>query len=143
MEIQLSSKRKLGFVDGSERRSTTDSTEAVQWDTCNSMVTSWIHNNLSDSIKKSVLFITSAAEVWKQLEKRFQLTHGSRKYKLCKDLFALRQNGSPVVDYYTSLSSVWEELDSMTLLPSITTFGDYITNLLKAIATQKEESKLF
>lgn len=71
MEIQLSSKRKLGFVNGTEVRSTTDQTEAVQWDTCNSMVTSWIHNNVSDTIKQSILFITSASEVWKQLEKRF------------------------------------------------------------------------
>lgn len=43
----------------------------VQWDMCNSMVTCWIHNNVSVTIKKSVLFITSASEVWKQLEKRF------------------------------------------------------------------------
>lgn len=65
MEIQLSSKRKLGFVQGTEIRSATDATEALQWDTSNSMVISWIHNNVSDSIKNSVLFITSASEVWK------------------------------------------------------------------------------
>lgn len=143
MEIQLSSKRKIGFVDGSEKRSTSENTEAIQWDTCNSMVLSWIHNNISDSMKKSVLFITSASEVWKQLEKRFQLTNGSRKYKLSKELFGMKQNGATVVDYFTSLSSVWEELDSMNLLPSVSTVGEDVTNLLKTIHTQKEEAKLF
>lgn len=143
MEIQLSSKRKIGFVDGSEKRSTSENTEAIQWDTCNSMVLSWIHNNISDSIKKSVFFITSASEVWKQLEKRFQLTNGSRKYKLSKELSGMKQNGATVVDYFTSLSSVWEELDSMNLLPSVSTVGEDVTNLLKAIHTQKEEAKLF
>lgn len=143
MEIQLSSKRKLGFVNGSEVKSTSDAVEAVQWDTCNSMVISWIHNNVSDSIKKSVLFITSASEVWKQLEKRFQLTNGSRKYKLSKELFGLKQNSSSVVDYFTSLSSIWEELDSMNLLPSVKTVGNDVTELLRAIHAQKEEAKLF
>ncbi|KAL8103930.1 hypothetical protein AgCh_028221 [Apium graveolens] len=37
IEIQLASKRKLGFVIGSERRSATDATDGVQWDTCNNM----------------------------------------------------------------------------------------------------------
>lgn len=143
MEIQLSSKRKLGFVNGTELRSTSDTTEAIQWDTCNSMVTSWIHNNVSDSIKKSVLFITSAYEVWKQLEKRFQLTHGSRKYKLSKELFGLKQNGVNIVDYYTALSSLWEELESINLLPAISTVTDDVTAFLKALTTQKEEAKLF
>lgn len=77
MEIQLSSKRKLGFVTGTEVRNAAEASEAIQWDTCNSMVTSWIFNNVFDSIKKSVLFITSASEIWSQLEKRFQLVHGS------------------------------------------------------------------
>ncbi|XP_074373972.1 uncharacterized protein LOC141714344 [Apium graveolens] len=99
MEIQLSSKHKLGFVYGTKVKNLSDPTEALQWDTCNSMVTSWIHNNVSDSIKKSILFIAYASEVWKQLEKRFQLTHGSRKYKLSKELFELKQNGCSVVDF--------------------------------------------
>ncbi|XP_074347354.1 uncharacterized protein LOC141686201 [Apium graveolens] len=143
MEIQLSSKRKLGFVEGTKVRSTTDQTEAIQWDTCNSMVMSWLHNNISDSIKKSVLFITSASEVWNQLQIRFQLTNGSHKYKLNRELFALKQNGSTVVEYFTSLSSVWEELEFMNLLPSVTTLSVDVTTLLKAISTQKEEAKLF
>ncbi|XP_074344585.1 uncharacterized protein LOC141683731 [Apium graveolens] len=116
MEIQLSSKRKLGFVTGLEVGSVTDATEALQWDTCNSM---------------------------KQLETRFHLTHGSRKYKLSKEVYALKQNGSPVNDYFTSLSSLWVELDSMNLLPAITTDSDDVSKLLKAIHTQKEECKLF
>ena len=61
---QLFSKHKLGFVDGSEVKKFANATEALQWDTCNNVVTSWLHNNVSDTIKKSVLFITSASEIW-------------------------------------------------------------------------------
>ncbi|XP_074333918.1 uncharacterized protein LOC141671546 [Apium graveolens] len=100
-EIQLLAKRKFGFVDGSIPRNTSDAAEAAQWDTCNNMVISWIHNNISDAIKTSVLFITTASDIWKQLETRFSLTNGSRKYKLSKDLFNFKQNGMKVFDYFT------------------------------------------
>lgn len=62
-EIQLSAKRKLGFVHETVERSTTDEDLKQQWDTCNDLVISWLHNNVCDSIKKSILFITSAHEI--------------------------------------------------------------------------------
>lgn len=142
-EIQLSSKRKLGFLTGTVQRDTTDDVQATQWDTCNNLVISWLHANVSDTIRKSILFISSACEIWRQLERRFQLSNGSRKYKLNKDLFSLTQNKLSVNDYFTQLCSLWEELESMNILPSLTTVTPDITILLTAINTQREESKLF
>lgn len=142
-EIQVSAKRKLGFVDGSVTRSTTDINEAAQWDTVNNMVISWIHNNVSDTIKSSILFISTASEIWSQLAKRFSLTNGSHKYKLSRDLFNLKQNGAKVHEYFTSLSSLWEELDSMNGLPTVDIMTPNVTKLLMAIQTMKEEAKLF
>lgn len=75
MEIQLASKRKLGFILGTETRSSTDATEAIQWETCNNMVISWLHNNISDAIKKYILFVNSATEIWKVLQKQFLLNN--------------------------------------------------------------------
>lgn len=142
-EIQISSKRKLGFLNGTVTRSTTDETQGLQWDTCNDLVIAWIHGNVSDNIKRSILFINSAHEIWKQLEKRFQLSNGSRKYKLTKELFTISQGKFKIHEYYTVVSSLWEEIDSMNVLPSVTTVADDITTLLKAIDVQKEESRLF
>ena len=142
-EIQLSSKRKLGFVNGIVTRSTADETQATQWDTCNDLVISWLHNNVSDNIRQSILFINSAYDVWKQLEKRFMLSNGSRKYKLTRDLFGLKQNKLKINDYFTTLSSLWEEIDSMNTLPAITTVASDVTTLLTTLETQKAESKLF
>lgn len=107
------------------------------------MVISWLHANVSDNIKKSILFISSACEIPKELEDRFQLSNGSRKYKLSKELFDLTQNKISINDYFTMLSSLWEELESMNILPTITTITPEITALLVAIDTQREESKLF
>ncbi|XP_074343083.1 uncharacterized protein LOC141680887 [Apium graveolens] len=95
LEIQLSSKRKLGFVQGTVK------------------------------------------------QKRFMLSNGSRKYKLNRDLFALKQNRSKINDYYTTLSSLWEEIDSMNTHPPVTTVADDVKAFIKSLESQKAESRLF
>ena len=142
-EIQLSSKRKLGFVNDSVTCHATDETQGQQWDTCNDLVISWIHGNVSDNIKRFILFINSAHKIWKHLERRFQLSNGARKYKLNKELFGVSQNKIKINEYYTAVSSLWEEIDSMNLLPVVTTVAADVIVLLETIETQREESRLF
>uniref|UniRef100_A0A803N310 Retrotransposon Copia-like N-terminal domain-containing protein n=1 Tax=Chenopodium quinoa TaxID=63459 RepID=A0A803N310_CHEQI len=136
MEIALSSKKKLGFVTGTVLRSAyaTDAAKSEQWDTCNSMVISWIHSCLSDTIKKSVLYVGTARETWVQLEKRFSMANGSRNYKLNRDIYNLKQNHESVNVYYTSLTSLWEELDAMNILPTVSENSTDVRNLLNAIS---------
>lgn len=115
----------------------------MQWDTCNIPVISWLHSSVSDTIKIFILFIYSAYEIWKHLDKRFNLTNGSRKYKLTRDLFAFKHNGMSVTKYFTALSSIWEDLESMNVLPSVTNNSAEVTARLKATETMREEEKLF
>ncbi|XP_074364292.1 uncharacterized protein LOC141705113 [Apium graveolens] len=135
--------RKLGFVNGAVTRSSADETQAAQWDTCNDLVISWLHNNVSENIKQSILFINSAHDVWLHLEKHFMLTNGSRKYKLTRDLFFLKQNKMKINDYFPTLSSLWEEIDSINTLPIVTSTADDIAKFMTALQSQKAESKLF
>lgn len=130
VEIGLSTKRKLGFVRGTVLRSATDAVLQEQWDTCNNMVISWLMSSVSDSIVKSIMFIGTAFEIWNQLEKRFALSNGSRKYKLHKESYDVMQSGQSVSEYYTKMKCVWEELDSMNVLPRLTTVSAEITAFL-------------
>ncbi|XP_021758583.1 uncharacterized protein LOC110723538 [Chenopodium quinoa] len=143
MEIALSSKRKLGFVTGSVSRPIDDSVKAELWDTCNSTVIGWIHASVLDSIKSSILFLSTARMIWSHLEKQFSLTDGSRKYKISRDLYGLKQGGAPVHEYYTNMRSLWKELEAVSALPTITTTGTDITAFLRAMERQQEESHLF
>lgn len=143
MEINLISKRKLGFVKGTIPIPTDDPMKAEMWETCDNMVISWITANVSSTIKRSVLYMTSSKEIWNNLELRFSLTNGSRKYKLSKDLYDIKQGTLNVNDYYTAMRTVWEELDSMNSLPAISNPTAEIIKLLAEIDLQKEESKLF
>ncbi|GJS35116.1 hypothetical protein Tco_0533498 [Tanacetum coccineum] len=58
-----------------------------QWDTCNNMVISWLMTFVNESIAKSIMFVSTASEIWLQLEKRFALSNGSRKYKLNMEIY--------------------------------------------------------
>lgn len=109
------------------------------WDTCNSMVISWLLNNVSDSIKKSVMF-HDASTIWKQLEQRFSITNGSRKYKLSKENFDTKQNEKSIYEYYIQIKILWEELES---LPRITNITSEIKLFLQTLQTHIDEQKLF
>ncbi|XP_048497621.1 uncharacterized protein LOC125496250 [Beta vulgaris subsp. vulgaris] len=143
LEIGLASKRKLGFVTGTVKRDPSEAVKQEAWDTCNSMVISWIIGNVSESIKKSIMFLSSSAEMWKQLEKRYEVTNGSRKYKLSKQLYETKQGEKSITDYYTEMRGLWEELESLNSLPPITTLTNEVNAFVKAMNEQQEEQRLF
>lgn len=121
LEIGLASKRKLGFVTGAVKRDASDGVKQEAWDTCNNMVISWILRSVSESIKKSIMFLNTASLMWSQLEQRFTVANGSRKYKLNKDLYEKKQEGRSITNYYTDMNGLWEELENLKELPPITT----------------------
>lgn len=73
MEIALASKRKLGFVTGLVKKDANDAVKKEAWETCNSMIISWVLGSVSEPIKKSIMFVNSAHLIWKQLESQMGL----------------------------------------------------------------------
>ena len=114
-----------------------------QWDAYNNLVIAWIMNNVSDAISKSILFVPLAAEVWSQLEKRFAVRGGSRKYQLNCDLFNLEQDGGSIRDNYTELKGMWEEILAMSALSQVISTSTDIVQFLATLAKQQEEQRLF
>jgi len=100
-------------------------------------------NVVSESIGKSILFLNSAREIWLQLEQRFSLSNGSRKYKLNKENYEVKQNHTSVSEYYTRLKFLWSELEDMNELPKISVITEEIAVFLHALTKQKEGQRLF
>ncbi|PWA50582.1 hypothetical protein CTI12_AA471520 [Artemisia annua] len=100
-------------------------------------------SSVSESIAKSIMFIESACEIWIQLETRFSLRNGSRKYKLSKECFDIQQQGGSVSEYYTRMKCFWEELDSMIVFPRLVNITPEMSNFLVVVEKQKEEQRLF
>ena len=131
--MALSTKRKLYFVRSTPSRLEDDAIKA--WSNGNHVTTRWlVRSTISDSISISILLIQSASGIWKQLERRFNLSNGLRKYTLNKDINATKQNNSSSSDYYTRTKSIWEELNALDDLPKITIVTDELTKFLNSLA---------
>ena len=63
MIMALTTKNKLGLVDGSLPQPSAIDLLFVVWNCCNSTVTSWILNVVSRDIANSVLYIDNAFDV--------------------------------------------------------------------------------
>ncbi|KAL2935935.1 Retrovirus-related Pol polyprotein from transposon TNT 1-94 [Bienertia sinuspersici] len=143
MEIALASKRKLGLVTGVIVRDKSDPVKQEAWDTCNNMVISWILGNVSESIKRPVMFMSTAKDMWRSLEQRFQISNGARRYQISKQIYETKQNGKNVNEYYTEMKILWEELDNLISYPPITEINPEVAAYLHAKHQQEEEQKLF
>ncbi|XP_058784845.1 uncharacterized protein LOC131659708 [Vicia villosa] len=91
MHIALISKNKDKFVDGYLAKPL---------------------GSISESITKSVLWIDSAAGVWKNLQLRFSHSDIFRVSDLQEEIYRLRQGNLDVSNYFTQLKVLWDELDN-------------------------------
>ncbi|KAL0428387.1 UNVERIFIED_CONTAM: hypothetical protein Slati_3013500 [Sesamum latifolium] len=71
MKIALGAKVKLGFINGSCAMSAENDGEYADWKRVDCMVISWLLNSISKDIVDAFLYMSSARELWKELEERF------------------------------------------------------------------------
>ncbi|KAL2942430.1 Pyridoxal 5'-phosphate synthase subunit PdxT [Bienertia sinuspersici] len=134
--------KKLGFVTSIVERDKSDPIKMDAWDTYNNMVIGWIMHNVSDFIKKSIMFMGSARNIWKNLEQRFEVSHGARRYHICKQLYEKKQSGRPVNEYYTEMMMLWEEMEDLTDYPPISEMTNEVIAYVRFRQKQEEEHKL-
>lgn len=117
MEIALSSKLKLGFVDGSYAKPVTNSSLLVHWTRCNNMITSWILNSVSVDIRNSIVYIKTARKIWLDLEIRFAQSNVPKLFHLRKEISHLTQGAMSVSAYFTKFRTLHDELECITAKP--------------------------
>lgn len=118
--IALSAKNKLGLINGKVVKPPSDHNSFDQWQRCNDMVTSWILNVLSSDIAESVLYSSSAQEIWKDLIDRFGQSNGAKLYQLQKEISDLSQGSNDLATYFTKLKKHWDELNALSTIPNCT-----------------------
>ncbi|XP_074377296.1 uncharacterized protein LOC141718814 [Apium graveolens] len=74
MKVALSSKLKLGFMDGTYDKPV-NATLLLHWNRCNDIVISWILNTGSSEIHQSVMYMSSAKDIWDDVSIRFAQTN--------------------------------------------------------------------
>lgn len=87
------SKTKIGFIDGSIPKPTSEDVRMVNiWKRNNNIVVSWILNSVSKEIASSIQFEDSAEIVWKDLQEHFQQNNGPRIFQIFRNLVNLSQD---------------------------------------------------
>ncbi|KAL2894623.1 Apolipoprotein A-IV [Bienertia sinuspersici] len=81
-------------------RDSTDKVKQEAWGICNSMIICWILQNVSETIRKFIMYVSNAKENWRQLQQRYQVTSGVRRYQLNKQIYETKQNGKPFTEYF-------------------------------------------
>ncbi|CAO2832540.1 unnamed protein product [Amaranthus hypochondriacus] len=117
--IGLTAKNKMDFVNNTLPKPTHDDTLQRAWERCNNMVIGWLIASLDRTLAKSIMYYSTASEIWKDLEDRFGQSSYSQLYALQEELAALAQiNGMTVAEYFTKVKSLWDELDNLSPIPT-------------------------
>ncbi|XP_071704595.1 uncharacterized protein [Rutidosis leptorrhynchoides] len=129
MLLALGTKNKLGFINGTCVKSTTDAVLSAQWDRCNIVVLSWILGTLTEELYSGQNFNSLALNVWNDLNKTYDKKDGSVIFNLHHKINSLKQNDSPLSEYNHNLNSSWKQYDSMVSSPPCTCGADACTCL--------------
>lgn len=80
------------------------------WDRCNSMLVSWSRGVLDQDIARSVLYFTTARDIWLNLEGRFGQASGILLYEIKQSLSEIRQGNDCISGFYTKIKMLWDQL---------------------------------
>ncbi|XP_019096461.1 PREDICTED: uncharacterized protein LOC109130846 [Camelina sativa] len=120
MQMSLNVRNKLGFIDGTISKPSSDHRDYGSWSRCNDMVSTWLMNYVSKKIGQSLLFIPTAKEIWKDIISRFKQDDAPKVYEIEQKLSSIHQGAMDVIAYYTELVTLWEELKNYVELPVCT-----------------------
>ncbi|XP_061348295.1 uncharacterized protein LOC133293712 [Gastrolobium bilobum] len=117
MKMALLSKNKLCFFNGDFPVPDADDPLFPAWERCNTMVLSWIHRSIDESISRLILWIEHAYDVWHDLSERFSQSDVFRIANLQEEICRLQQGSRNVGEYFTEMKTLWDELDNLNPLP--------------------------
>lgn len=101
MTTSLEAKNRLCFLDGSIVKPPEEDQYFKIWCRCNSMLKSWLLNSISKKIYTSILYITHASDIWKDLHTRFHKSNPPPSLQAASsDSFSSsRQSGSVLISH--------------------------------------------
>ncbi|KAL0315424.1 UNVERIFIED_CONTAM: hypothetical protein Sradi_5420600 [Sesamum radiatum] len=138
----LRAKMKLGFIDGTTMKQHSTDLFFEQWICVDSMVTTWILNRISKEIVGSFMYAKSARTLWLDLEERYGECNRPLLYQLQREITSLAQGNMSIVEYFSKLRMVWDEIDKLMPTPQCTC-GGCTCGVSKATADQATFTRLF
>ncbi|GAU11490.1 hypothetical protein TSUD_344800 [Trifolium subterraneum] len=120
MRRALGAKNKLAFIDRSIPIPDIQDLNRSAWERCNHLIHSWIINSVSENIAQTLVFHENCVDVWEDLQERFSKIDRVRIANLRSSINNLKQGSKSVLEYFTEMKMLWEELNSHRPIPSCT-----------------------
>ena len=114
---------------------------AVQaWIRCDNMVGTWLTNLVSPKLEASIIYEDTALGIWNDLRNRLAQQNGSKIYNLQKEITDLHQGETSIIDVFTQLKVLGDQLQNNSPFPS-STCGKCTCNVNKRLTDlQSRES---
>jgi len=142
MTTTLSAKNKLQFIDGIATEPDKKDPLYQTWKHCNDMAVSWISHSVSPSIRQSILWMDIAEAIQNDLKSRyFQGDHMCISY-LQLEASSTRQGELTVIDFFTNLRIIWDEIDNFRPDPTCSCLTKCFIGMIGLINQRKSEDRV-
>jgi hypothetical protein len=116
----LGAKNKLKFVDGSMEVPDEEDLNRSAWERCNHLIQSCIINSVSPPIVQTLVFHETVIDAWLDLKDRFAKADRIRIATLRSNINSLKQGSKFILEYFTEMRTLWDELNSHRPMPHCT-----------------------
>ena len=106
--LALTTKKKIGFVNGKVTKLDLDSPLYEDWESCNTMMLSWMINSMHVDVSSNIMYCEIAREMWIELQNVFSQGNGPKIYNLQTEISQIRQNQMSVTEFYTKFKRLWD-----------------------------------
>ncbi|MCI04355.1 integrase catalytic region, partial [Trifolium medium] len=114
----LGAKNKLCFIDDFIPVPDVFNLNRSAWERCNHLIHSWIFNSVYAPIAQTIVLSENVINVRHDLKERFAKTDCIRISTLRSSLNNLKQGSKSVLDYFTEIKGLWEELNTHRPMPT-------------------------
>ncbi|KAF1894148.1 hypothetical protein Lal_00004068 [Lupinus albus] len=104
--MALETKNKLEFINGAVPKPPIGDPTYTAWSRCNTLVVSWLNQAIDPSIVQSVLWMSTALEIWTDLRERFYQGDVFRISELIGEIHSIKQGSSSISAYYTKIKGL-------------------------------------
>lgn len=106
MTRSLKARNKLGFVDRTVIKDSTDELKSLIWERVNVVVCSWILGTLSESIYSVHTYPESIVDIYDKLFETYDKADGYVVFNIDQHINPLNQNGPSLSEYFNKLHSL-------------------------------------
>lgn len=92
MVLVLTTKKKIGFMNRKILMPDLDSPLYEDWQSCNTMVLSWLINSMHIDVSSSIAYCETAREMWIELKNLFSQGNGPKIYNMQREISYISQN---------------------------------------------------